>query len=96
MTIDEGFVSTRELMRRTEAEDLERQRQEYLEQRDYESPEAEEARWSGIFRQQAAEMPEVHYAHRPAIDRRVFAVDGEIPEQIRRDAEDDASPWITT
>lgn len=79
--------TAREMMARTEAADLERQHQEYLEQQASESPEAEEARWAGIFRQQAAEMRDVHYDDRPGIDRRQFAVEGELIEQARRDVD---------
>lgn len=79
------MLTAHEMMVRTEAEDRARAHAEYLEREAYESVEAEEARWTNRFRQQAAEMPEVHYDDRPGIDRRHFAVDGEIPEQARRD-----------
>lgn len=56
-----------------------------------ESEEAEEARWQRIFERQAAEMPAVHYADRPGIDRRVFAVDGD-DDQPDVDQPNDV-PW---
>jgi hypothetical protein len=78
MTLDEGYVSTRELMERTEAEDARLARADYEEQRLIESPEAEEARWANRFRQSAAERPGVVYDDKPGIDRRMFAVDGDV------------------
>jgi len=56
-----------------------------------ESEEAEEARWQRIFERQAAEMPAVHYADRPGIDRRVFR-DGDIDPHRPADRSDDI-PW---
>jgi len=60
LTIDEGYISTRELMLRTEAEDRERARAERDERDLLESVEAEESKWRGIFRQ-SAEREAVHY-----------------------------------
>ncbi len=79
--------TAREMMRQQAADDARRDWFEYLEQKAFESPEAEEARWAHTFRQQAAEALPVHYDDRPGIDRRHFAVDGDLIEQARRDVE---------
>ena len=87
MTIDEGYVSNAEAVRRGHEADMRRREADYQAELLLESVEAEEARRSGIFRRSAAEREEVHYEERPAIDSRMFAIEGDLVEQARRDAE---------
>ena len=67
---------------------------EWREQQAQDEYERDGGQWRSIFRQQAAEMPEVHYSDRA--DRRLFAIDGDLVEQARRDAEQPQMPggWV--
>lgn len=95
MSLGDDFRSSADMVRDAAEEDARREHADYLEQREYESDEAELARWSGVFHRAAAERNAVHYDDRPAFDRRLFAVDGEIPEQTRRDTErHDFGGWV--
>ena len=87
MTLDDAYISSREAVRRGHEDDWRRREAEYQEQRLLESDEAELSRWRGVFRRADAEREAVHYDDRPAIDRRLFAVDGDLMEQARRDRE---------
>jgi hypothetical protein len=78
MTIDDGYRSSADMVREAAADDARREWMDYQEQWLIESPEAEEARWANRFRQSAAERPGVVYDDRPGIDRRMFAVDGDV------------------
>ena len=57
-----------------------------------ESEEAMEAHWQRSFAMQAREQTEQHWADRPGIDRRTFAVDGEVDEH-RPEAPEYEIPW---
>lgn len=61
-------------MRRQHEADLEQQRLRYEEQRELESPEAEERRWENIMRQSAAERESerVYFKSRAGVDDRLF------------------------
>lgn len=82
MSLDDGDLSPREAhrrelhqaMRRQHEADLEQQRLRYEEQRELESPEAEERRWENIMRQSAAERESerVYWPTRGGTDRRLF------------------------
>jgi hypothetical protein len=87
MSLDDAFRSSADMVREAAADDARREYADWLAQREYESDEAELARWSGIFRRADAEREAVVYDDRPAIDRRLFAVDGDLVEQTRRDRE---------
>ena len=60
---------------------------EWREQQAQDEHERDGGQWRSIFRRQAAEQPAVHYSERPGMDLRVFAVEGDLIEQARRDAE---------
>ena len=66
------LLSTRDLSRRTEADDREALRLRYEERSECESVDAEEAHWEGV----AAAMPEwmrdVHFRTRTGIDPRLW------------------------
>lgn len=87
MSLGDDFRSSADMMREAAADQAQREWHDYLEQKEYESEEAELARWQGIFRRADAEREPVWYEDRPAIDRRLFAVDGDLVEQARRDRE---------
>lgn len=62
--------------RRWRPDEDEEARLEWERQQEEESPEAEWKRHQYRMRLRAADMPEVHYASRPGVDRRLFDVDG--------------------
>lgn len=87
MTLDDStLVSMREAIRRGAEEDAARELAEYAEQRMLEDPATEDARWRATFRRMRWERPTVHYL-RPIPDDRCFAVEGDLIEQARRDAD---------
>jgi hypothetical protein len=67
---------------------------QWQEDRGIEEHERSGGKWQSIFRQQAAEQPEVHYDDRPGYDRRLHSVDGDLPEQTRRDLERIEMPGV--
>ena len=85
MSLDDDFRSSADMVREAAEDDERRRFADYQEQRLLESDEAELSRWRGVFRRADAEREAVHYDDRP--DRRWFAVDGDLVEQARRDAE---------
>lgn len=87
MSLDDDFRSSADMVREAAEDDERRRFADYQEQRLLESDEAELSRWRGVFRRADAEREAVHYDDRPAIDRRLFAVDGDLMEQARRDRE---------
>lgn len=71
------------------------QREARLEEyADSESEEATEAAWMRAFARQAIEEAPVYWSERPGIDRRVFAVDGEVDEH-RPVSPEYEIPWPT-
>lgn len=76
MTLDERYVSTADAVRGAEADAARAAWQDYLLEREIESVEGEEARWSHRMRQADAEREPVVYRDGP--DRRLFAVDGDL------------------
>ena len=60
---------------------------EWREQQAQDEYERDGGQWRSIFRQQAAEMPPLVWSERPGVDARCFAVDGDLIESARRDAE---------
>jgi hypothetical protein len=88
MSLDDTYRSSADMVREAAADDARRDWMDYQEQRLIESPEAEEARWQGVFARMAVERPEVVYSDRPGVDRRLFdraaaVADGEIRDVLK-------------
>jgi hypothetical protein len=80
VTLDE--VGWREMARRDRAHYDALKEAEWREECAIDADQDKHNRW---MRRQATEIPDVHYA--TPTDRRLFAVDGDLVEQSRRDAE---------
>lgn len=78
MTLDPAYRSSADMVREAAEADAKREYDDWQFQRMMESSETAEAQWAHRFRQSAAERPEVWYEDSPGIDRRMFAVDGDV------------------
>jgi hypothetical protein len=86
VSLDESYISNREAVERGAAADAARAKADWEEQKLLESDEAELSRWRTLFRRMAEERGEVVYRDATP-DRRLFAVEGDLIEQARRDRE---------
>lgn len=86
MSLDESYVSNREAVQRGHDDDERRRKADWDEQRMLESDEAMVSLWRGVFQRMDAEREAVHYLDATP-DRRLFAIEGDLIEQARRDAD---------
>lgn len=89
MTLDDGFRSSADMVREAAADDARREHADYLEQREYESEEADAARWSHLMQRAAAERPVCWYDDGP--DRRLHDWRAAIADGLEPDAQRDGA-----